>query len=233
MTPCSPSRAGAARVRALNFSNAMKYKRGFTYLGLLILLAILGIVSAAGLRVGKVVHRRVAEEALLDVGKEFSQALERYRRMTPVGQAEAPLELAELLKDPRFPVVVRHLRKLYADPVTGRVEWGVVREEDTRRIVGIHSLSTLPPVKVANFARGLGDLGGKLAYSEWIFRANPGALPQVIAAGQRGVTPSSPFISPGAMVDTTPAAPSVGAGAGQAGVSKPNSIYIDPIEMAE
>jgi hypothetical protein len=35
------------------------------------------------------------------------------------------------------------------------------------------------------------------------------------------------------MVDTTAAAPSVGAGAGQAGVSKPNSIYIDPIELAE
>lgn len=209
----------------------MIYKRGFTYLGLLVMLAILGVVSATALRVGKLVHHRVAEEALLDVGREFSQALERYRRITPAGQPDAPLELAELLRDQRFPVVVRHLRKLYADPVTGRTEWGLVREEDTRRIVGIHSLSALPPVKLGNFPRGLSDLGGKRTYTEWVFRANPDALPQVVAAGQRGVTPSRAFISPGAMADTPAASPAPAASG--AAASKPNSIYIDPIEIAE
>ena len=36
--------------------------RGFTYLGLLILLAVLGLVGAAGLKMGTLMQRAAAEE---------------------------------------------------------------------------------------------------------------------------------------------------------------------------
>lgn len=144
---------------------------GFTYLGLLILLAIMGIVSAAAVQMGVAVHRRTAEEALLDVGREFSRALESYRRATPSGVVNEPMTLKDLLKDPRLPGTVRHLRKLFNDPITGQQEWGLLRSEDTQRIVGVFSLSEARPIKIANFDLRLRRFEGKLSYQAWVFTA--------------------------------------------------------------
>ena len=150
-----------------NFSK--RADAGFTYLGLLILLAIIGIISATALQVGVVMHRRAAEEALLDVGREFSRALESYRRATPAGEPDEPSALQDLLKDSRFPGTVRHLRKLYHDPITGQQEWGILRAEESKQIVGVFSLSEAKPIKIANFDLRLQDFAGKSSYQEWVF----------------------------------------------------------------
>lgn len=142
---------------------------GFTYMALLIVLAIMGIASAAALQFGIATYRRAAEESLLNIGGEFSQALASYRRLTPVGQSGEPRDLQDLLKDPRFPGVVRHLRKLYYDPITGRQEWGVQRSEDSQRIIGIFSLSDAQPIKSGNFEPNFQVFSGKNSYQEWIF----------------------------------------------------------------
>lgn len=173
---------------------------GFTYLGLLILLAIIGIVSATALQVGIVMHRRAAEEALLDVGREFSRALESYRRATPVGQSDEPSSLQDLLKDPRFPGAVRHLRKLYYDPITGRQEWGIQRSEDTERIAGVFSLSDAKPIKIANFDLRLQSFEGKSSYQDWIF-----TFQQAIAPGAAGSNKT--YINPLDLIDTQETAP--------------------------
>lgn len=146
-----------------------KRSAGFTYIGLLILLAIMGIVSAAAVQMGVVMHRRVAEDALLDVGREFSQALESYKRSTPAGQPDEPATLQDLLKDPRFPGKMRHLRKLFSDPITGQQEWGILRSEDTGRIAGVYSLSEATPIKIANFDLRLHGFEGKTSYQDWVF----------------------------------------------------------------
>lgn len=155
-----------------NFNTRNFNKRpdaGFTYLGLLMLLAILGIVSATAVQLGSVVHRRAAEETLLNVGNEFSRALESYRSATPAGQPDEPPSLQDLLKDPRFPGVVRHLRKLYADPITGQQDWGILRSEESKHIVGVFSLSDAKPIKIANFDTRWQDFAGKFSYQEWVF----------------------------------------------------------------
>lgn len=154
---------------------------GFTYLGLLILLAILGIVSAAASQIGVVMHRRVSEETLLEVGREFSRALESYRRATPAGQPDEPPALQDLLKDPRFPGAVRHLRKLYHDPITGQQEWGILRSEESKHIVGVFSLSEAQPIKIANFDLRLQGFAGKSSYQQWVFTSS-----------QAGATGNSP-----------------------------------------
>jgi len=41
--------------------------------------------------------------------------------------------LEELLEDPRFPNTVRHLRKPFADPMTGQAEWGLAKAPESRR----------------------------------------------------------------------------------------------------
>ena len=164
-------------------------------MGLLILLAIMGIVAAAALKIGNVTHRRVAEEALLDVGREFSEALESYQRVTPVGQPDEPLNLQDLLKDTRFPWVVRHLRKMYNDPITGQAEWGLLRSELTKRIVGVYSLSEIKPVKIGNFDAFFQSFSNKTSYQQWVFS---GAL---VGAAGNGNAGGNLLISPMSLSD--------------------------------
>lgn len=147
---------------------------GFSYLGLLILLAIIGVASAATLQTGSVLQRRAAEEELLEIGGEFRRALLSYADATPVGQARAPQSLLDLVKDPRYPRSARHhLRKLYADPITGREEWGVVRGPDGGGIVGVYSLSPARPIKTGNFDAALQGFGKRNSYREWVFGIPP------------------------------------------------------------
>lgn len=146
---------------------------GFTYLGLLILIAIIGLAAAATLQVGAVVQRRAAEEELLEIGQEIRNALISYANATPPGQRRAPQSLQELLKDPRYPNPRRHLRKLYADPLTGKEEWGVLEAVDGSGIVGVYSLSNARPIKIDHFDPALQDFVGKESYREWKFMIMP------------------------------------------------------------
>ena len=72
---------------------------GFTYLSLIILVAIIGLVSASALKLGSVLQRSRAERELLDIGAAFSDALQSYANATPAGFPPQPPSLKELLKD--------------------------------------------------------------------------------------------------------------------------------------
>jgi type II secretory pathway pseudopilin PulG len=144
---------------------------GFTYVGILILIAIIGIASAATLQVGSVIQRRAAEQELLEIGVEFQQALISYANATPPGQLRAPKSLQELIKDPRSPTPRRHLRKLYADPLTGKEEWGLVYSPDGIGIIGIYSLSEARPIKIGNFEAAFRGFEDKTSYRDWKFIA--------------------------------------------------------------
>jgi type II secretory pathway pseudopilin PulG len=148
---------------------------GFTYLGLLILIAIIGIASAATLQMGAVLQRHVAEEELLEIGAEFRAGLVSYANAAPVGQPRAPQSLQDLLKDPRYPNVRRHLRKLYTDPITGKEGWGTVQAPDGSGIVAVYSLSEAKPIKIGNFAPEFQNLAEKTSYRDWIFWVSPQA----------------------------------------------------------
>ena len=144
-------------------------QRGFTYLGLIILVAILGLVGAAGLKMGSLLQRQAVEQELLDIGAQFADALQSYAGATPAGQPQQPPNLAALLRDPRFPQVRRHLRKLYVDPITGRAEWGLLYQPGTNGIIGVHSLSKAVPLKIGNFDVRFAGFEGKAHFSEWHF----------------------------------------------------------------
>ncbi|WP_402720527.1 type II secretion system protein [Janthinobacterium rivuli] len=156
-------------------------QRGFTYLGLIIVVAILGLVGAAGLKMGSLLQRQAAEQELLDIGAQFVDALQSYAGATPAGQPQQPPTLAALLRDPRFPQVRRHLRKLYVDPITGRAEWGLLYQPGSQGIIGVHSLSSSAPLKVGNFDARFTGFEGRSRLSEWQFVAGepvpPAGLP--------------------------------------------------------
>jgi type II secretory pathway pseudopilin PulG len=172
---------------------------GFTYLGLIIFVTIIGLVGAATLKIGALLQRAAAEEELLDIGAAFSAALDSYAAATPHGASPYPPSLKELLKDPRVPGVRRHLRKIFVDPLTGKAEWGVVYLGDgTTGVVAVHSLSTAKPLKVANFDSRFAGLDNADTISAWRFKARDPALGQ--APGQplpaASATPTAPAAQP-------------------------------------
>jgi type II secretory pathway pseudopilin PulG len=146
---------------------------GFTYVALLIAVAIIGMAAAAALQAGSVLQRREAEQALLVAGADFSAALDTYARLSPAGQPTAPPALADLLRDPRFPSIVRHLRRVPFDPMTGEAEWGLAKTPDGQRIAGVYSLSTARPIKLDGFDVRFRNFAGATSYADWVFMAAP------------------------------------------------------------
>jgi type II secretory pathway pseudopilin PulG len=145
-----------------------KASSGFSYVALLILIAILSIAATATVQAGAAVQRLHAEQELLRIGMEFERALVSYKSATPAGKRGAPQSLEDLLSDPRSAGTRRHLRAVRPDPILGRPEWGLVRGPDGG-IVAVHSLSSAAPIKVAGFATGYERLANADSYADWLF----------------------------------------------------------------
>lgn len=143
---------------------------GFTYLGVLYIVALMGTLLALAGQAWHTQAMREREEELLYVGDQYRKAIARFH----AAGGRYPRELAELLKDPRKVDTQRYLRKLYADPITGKYEWGFVKSADGG-IAGVHSLSEDAPFKVAGFKLEYAGFEGREKYSEWQFAHVPGA----------------------------------------------------------
>ncbi|MFY9316308.1 MAG: type II secretion system protein, partial [Burkholderiales bacterium] len=52
----------------------------------------------------------------------------------------------DLLEDKRYLTVQRYLRRVYADPITGKADWGLVPAPGGG-IMGIHSTATSKPIR--------------------------------------------------------------------------------------
>lgn len=154
---------------------ARKRAAGVAYVAVLLALALLALVAVSAARLGAASHRQAAETALLEAGAAWSSALGSYARATPKGQPDAPRTLNDLLRDPRFPGVVRHLRSVPVDPLTGQQSWGLVREDNSEDggIVGIYSLARGRPLKQANFDSRFTDFARRQSYAEWLFVPPP------------------------------------------------------------
>jgi type II secretory pathway pseudopilin PulG len=147
---------------------------GFTYIGLLILVAISGIGLAG---VGVVWHQdtqREREKDLLFIGEAYRQAIGSYYENTPGVIKQYPQQLEDLILDKRFPVVKRHIRKLYDDPLSFGKEWGMVMQQGG--IVGVYSISELSPIRVTGFLSQYETFGSAKKYSEWRFIYTPGSF---------------------------------------------------------
>ena len=137
-------------------------QRGFTYMTVLFMVAIMAGGLALVGEVWSTSNAREREAELLHVGNEYRKAIERYYLTGP--QRQYPKSLADLLKD----TSQRYLRKLYPDPITGKEEWGLVKSADGG-FAGVHSLSEAAPLKSAGFAVRDAAFEGKSKYSEWQF----------------------------------------------------------------
>jgi type II secretory pathway pseudopilin PulG len=181
---------------------ARRAQGGYAYLALLIAIAIIGVTAAGAAQLGAIYQRRMAEEELLTIGGEFQRALLSYAVATPLGQPTQPRTLDELVRDPRYPNVVRHLRKLYADPMTGKADWALVKSPDGQTIVGIHSSSKGHPIKLSHFPGEFQGFNDKRSYADWVFVARfPTLMPGAgLLNSQTGATPAG-----GLPIGVTPA----------------------------
>jgi type II secretory pathway pseudopilin PulG len=159
---------------------------GFSFLGLLFLLAGLGVALAALGTVWSTAAQREKELDLLFIGDQYRRAIESFWKIPlPVGTPRRlPKNFDELLVDPRFPNTVRHLRRVWRDPLTGFDEWGLVREPDGG-ISGIHSLSARQPSRAAIFRLSTSSSGKRAATATGCFASmsrRPSAKPSRLPA---------------------------------------------------
>jgi len=120
--------------------------RGFTYLALLFALAAAGALAARAGQAWTTAAQREREAELLFRGLQLREALARYAAATPAGQPARPAALAALLRDERQQPPRHHLRRLYADPFTGRPDWVLLRDADGG-IRGLHSRDGRPTLR--------------------------------------------------------------------------------------
>ena len=199
---------------------------GFTYLGLIILVAIIGLVAAAGVKMGALMQRRAAEQALLDIGAQVADALKSYAAATPAGQPPQAPSIRELLNDPRFPVTRRHLRQNFVDPITGKAEWGVSYLANGVGVLAIHSLSGAAPLKVGNFDPQFLGFEDKSAYREWEF-----GIEQAHVAAGAGAAGTGTLISPMGLYEAPEAAPAAAEKTGREAPPAASPNLISPLDL--
>jgi type II secretory pathway pseudopilin PulG len=121
---------------------------GFTYIGLLVAVVIMGLLLTMVSRVWTTTEQREREIQLLYVGHAYRMAIASY--YSTGGQF--PTTLQQLVRDERFPVPKHHLRRLYPDPMTGRNDWFLIPPAAGQPgIMGVASTSNRAPIKRDGF----------------------------------------------------------------------------------
>jgi type II secretory pathway pseudopilin PulG len=104
----------------------MTAQRGFTFLGVLLAIALLGTGMMAASEVWVTTARRQRMEQLEWVGQQYVQAIGSYYENSPGLTKAYPKTLQDLLEDRRFAFVRRHLRQVYVNPFSGAADWELV-----------------------------------------------------------------------------------------------------------
>ena len=178
---------------------------GFTYLTVMFIVAILlGGLAILG-ETWETSARREKEVELLFIGNQYRRAIGLYYLSTPGVVKAYPRQIEDLLKDPRQPGTVRHLRKLYPDPITGK-PFVVIKGADGG-VQGVASPSDDAPLKVANFRVRDATFEGTQKYSDWKFIHTP---PQAAAAPATAKPAAGSASTPAGTTPPTGAAPATG-----------------------
>jgi type II secretory pathway pseudopilin PulG len=142
-----------------------EFQTGFTYVGLLVAIVIMGLMLTLVSRVWSLSEQRERETQLLFAGDAFRMAIASYY----ASGHQYPLSLQDLILDDRSPVPKRHLRRLYIDPMTGTPDWTLVRAPDGVGIMGVASGSRLAPIKRKSFAPVDATFEDSDCYCAWQF----------------------------------------------------------------
>jgi len=167
---------------------------GFTYLGLLAAVALMGLLLSMAARVWTLTEQREREEQLLFAGDAIRLAISSYY----AHGHRYPNTLKDLLVDDRSPVPLHHLRRLYLDPMTNGTDWQLVHSPDGG-FKGVYSASQLAPIKRRNFSDIDKTFADSDCYCKWQFVYEPRFLRwnSPVAPGTNPGSPGAPGNSPG------------------------------------
>ncbi len=124
--------------------------QGFTYIGILLSIALIGAALAAVGSTWSLQNRRMNEQQLLSTGHSFRMAIASYYNATPQGVHQYPHSLEQLANDYRASRTAHHLRKIHMDPITKQSDWELITIPDGS-IIGVASRATEQPLKRRNF----------------------------------------------------------------------------------
>lgn len=147
-------------------------QKGFTYLAVLFLIAILSAVSASVGILWSAAIQREKERELIAIGNQFRRAICQYYEKSPGTLRSYPKTIKDLLKDERQLATQRYLRKIYIDPMTRSDRWGVITAPDGG-VMGVHSLSEKMSYKRRGFGAMSDQILDKSRYSDWEFAYSP------------------------------------------------------------
>jgi type II secretory pathway pseudopilin PulG len=150
--------------------NAGSPQEGFTLMGALVLVAVMGAGLAAYGGMASHAAQREKEAELLFRGNQYREAIRAYYRK----ERKYPKALSELVEDKRYPTPAHHLRKLYPDPITGQADWGTM-EAPGGGIMGVFSKSEAEPIKSGGFRLANKTFADATRYMDWQFFHAPPA----------------------------------------------------------
>jgi hypothetical protein len=136
-------------------SGKCRQQSGFTYLMALFLVAVTGASTASIAQAWSQARQREKEAELIWIGNQFKTAIGVYYQRSPGTTKRYPSKLDDLLEDRRFLTTQRYLRRVYADPLTGKSEWELVAAPSggvmgVRSSYGPHEFVYVPPTLGAN-----------------------------------------------------------------------------------
>ena len=147
-------------------------ERGAALLIVLVMVVVLGLTIGIAGSSWKSVAQRAREAELLWRGDQYRLAIKSFfEAKNGRGGGLFPQNLEDLVKDPRAPGVVRHIRRLYPDPMTGG-DWVLIKDQ-AGRITGVRSGSDLEPFKQNGFPEEYKKFEGAGSYSSWEFVFEP------------------------------------------------------------
>lgn len=142
----------------------LKKRNGFTLIMVMAVVVILGIMLAVTGQSWRMIMKREREKELLFRGNQIKEAIECYRRQRVVTPLNDLNDLVNIRRNPP----IRRLRRFYADPMTGKTDWRLIK--DQYGICGVASTSNEETVKVSfSNISSLSSFEGKQKYSEWEF----------------------------------------------------------------
>jgi type II secretory pathway pseudopilin PulG len=157
---------------------------GFSYIGLLILIAIIGFMLSVVGQVSATTAQREREKQLLFVGHAYRDAIRRFFFQN----GHYPAALADLVEYPGANGQPAHyLRRLYPDPMAQGADWVLVPALGGG-VMGVATSSKKAPLKRAGFDDA--DLGFADAetYGDWVFSFDPRVRRWPGQLGVHGIT---------------------------------------------
>ncbi|HNO74890.1 hypothetical protein [Nitrosomonas mobilis] len=170
-------------------------EQGYVYIWTLFATLLAGVMLAAAGEVWQTTSQREKELELLFIGDQFRLAITSYHDAAQVTTATSryPETLEQLLEDKRGPKPLRHLRKIFFDPMTNSFEWGLI-EQENGGITGVYSLATTQPIKRAGFPEDYTKFEKAKSYQDWRF-VHAGAVAKDAGRAQEKTQerPANPF----------------------------------------